>query len=97
MLEGVRDDTSVLGACIFQTHHRVGLATTSLSIGKDRTVITLKDRFDERKGAFIVHGSLRGVPIIYSIIGEGFLLSCISSIKDYLIYFLVNFNTKLAT
>jgi hypothetical protein len=55
MVEGIGDDTSVLGASIFNSHHCMGFATARLTVGKYCSVIALEDRFDERKSTFIIN------------------------------------------
>lgn len=50
--------------------HRVCLSAASLAIGKDRSIVSLKYVFDQRKCRFAVHQGLFGSLIEYSIIGE---------------------------
>ena len=48
---------NTLSLLIFvSTHHRVRFTASCLPVGKDRTIITIKNRLDERKCTVLVDG-----------------------------------------
>ena len=55
--EASRDDALKV-RIIRLANHRVRLTAASLAIGKDRTIIALKDVFNQRKRRFAVHQGL---------------------------------------
>ena len=67
--EASRDDALKV-RIIRLANHRVRLTAASLAIGKDCTIIALKNVFDQRKRRFAVHQGLFWSLIEDGIIGE---------------------------
>jgi len=69
VIEGIGDNTS-LALVSFDTDHGMCLTTSSLSVSKDGSVITIHDGFDQWKSTFIIDSPLVGVFVINSIVSE---------------------------
>ena len=85
-----------LGLISFQSNHSMSFTAASLSIGKNSTIITKHNWFDQWKSTFIINTSLCRILIIYCIKCEcSFSFTLISLLCNgrhyYLIYWLINF------
>lgn len=57
---------------IRNTHHCVSLTTSSLSVGKNRPVVSIKNTIDERKSALLINKGLRRICSEDFIVTEAF-------------------------
>lgn len=95
MLEGIGYDASLISLAL--THHSVTLTAASLPIGKNRAVVALNYRLNQRKCCFIINLPLSAVRAINSVKRKVFFSFVLDRRQLYLVYTLVNGDANLAT